>query len=613
MRIEGIQGWLMLLVVIANFLLITSCSVSEPYIIIEKVRVNESALQANIVVSLSHAAKQQATVHYETVEISADQPQDFVAQSGDIVFLPGETTKNITVSIVKDSVVEGEEEFAIKFSQPLNITFRTKQGVIENLMMVSVIDDTPLPEINFNTTELVIDEADKIINVAATLSVPSSVPVIVVVKFRGSALPDEDFSFVSNGRLVFSPGEQTASISVAIRDDTEAECDEFLDLQMHTASNVTLGESAMLRMQITDNDVTGKDIEVGHRMSLKRPSEAAQRANDGDRVVIMAGDYSGDVAVWKQQHLLICGAPEGVVLHANGQSAQGKAIWVIQGKHVEIQNITFKDAKVKDKNGAGIRAEGELLKVSNCTFENNESGILSSNTEKATIRVAFSRFIDNGISNGRVHNIYIGRIAHFDLLYSVLHGAVIGHNVKTRAHVNQLFYNRIFDGRTGRASYQVDVSGGGDAMLIGNVIQQSAEAENSTIIAFGMEGLSADKNRLYLANNTIVNGRHSGIFIRAKSGIALVGENNLFVGNGEFTATWTAQKANITVTDKAEFVDYDNLHFGLQATSQAIDAGASAVAAEVGDAAAQYEITEDAFLIKRFVKNQIDVGAHEYF
>jgi len=613
MRIEGIRGWLILLAMIANFLFITSCSLSEPHIIIEKVRVSESELQANIVVSLSRAAKQQATVHYETVEISADQQQDFVTQSGDIVFLPGETTKNITISIIKDSVVEGEEQFAIKFSQPLNITFRTKQGVIENLIMVSVIDDTPLPEINFNTSELVIDEANKIVNVMASLNAPSPVPVIVAVKFRGSALPDEDFSLVSSGRLVFSPGEKTASINVAIRDDLDAECDEFLDFQMHTASNVTLGESTILRMQIIDNDVAGKDIRVGNSESLKRPSDAAQRANDGDRVVIAAGDYSGDVAVWKQKHLLICGAPEGVVLHANGQSAQDKAIWVIQGKHVEVQNITFKDAKVLHKNGAGIRADGELLKVSNCTFENNESGILSRNAEKATISVAFSQFNNNGVSNGRVHNIYIGQIAHFYLLYSVLHGAVVGHNVKTRARINQLFYNRIFDGQAGRASYQVDISGGGEATLIGNIIQQSADAENSSMIAFGMEGLSADKNRLYLANNTVVNDRSSGVFIRAKPGIQLVGENNLFVGNGEFAATWSAQKANISVTNKAEFVDYGNLHFGLQADSQAIDTGRSVSKEEVVNAGPKYEITDDGFLIKRFVKNQMDAGAHEYF
>jgi len=613
MGIEGIRGWLVPLALIVSLLLVTSCTSSEPYLLIEKARVSESQLQANIAVSLSGAVQQEATVHYETVAISASQPQDFIAQSGKIIFSPGEVTKNITIPIIKDSEVEGEEQFAIKFSQPSNITFRVEQGVIENLILVSVLDDTPLPEVNFETTNLTVDEVDKIVNVVASLSVPSPVSVIVTVKFRGSALPDEDFSLVSSGRLIFSPGEQTASINIAIRDDVEAECDEFLDLKMHPASNVTLGKNAMLRMQITDNDVTGEDIRVGNGELLKRPSEAAQRAKHGDRVIIAAGDYLGDVAVWKQKHLLICGDQEGVVLRAAGQAAQDKAIWVIKGKQVEVQNITFKGAKVKHKNGAGIRAEGESLKVSNCTFENNQSGILSGNAKKATISVAFSQFINNGVSNGKVHNIYIGRIAHFDLLYSVLYGAVKGHNVKTRARVNQIFYNRIFDGQTGRASYQVDMSGGGEAVLIGNIIQQSTEAENSTIIAFGMEGLRADKNRLYLANNTVVNDRHSGVFIRTKPGIQLVGENNLFVGNGEFAATWSDQKANVSVTDKSEFVDYDKLHFELQATSQAIDAGVSVSKAEVANVEPQYEITNDGFLMKRLIKKQIDVGAHEYF
>ena len=62
---------------------------------------------------------------------------------------------------------------------------------------------------------------------------------------------------------------------------------------------------------------------------------------------------------------------------------RGKAIWVIKGDRVVIENIEFTGARVADRNGAGIRHEGGKLTVHNCLFERNESGLLTWNNENA--------------------------------------------------------------------------------------------------------------------------------------------------------------------------------------------------------------------------------------
>ena len=59
------------------------------------------------------------------------------------------------------------------------------------------------------------------------------------------------------------------------------------------------------------------------------------------------------------------------------RACAGKAIWVIAGDDVTVENITFSGARVPDQNGAGIRAEGKNLTVRSSRFYDNENGILA--------------------------------------------------------------------------------------------------------------------------------------------------------------------------------------------------------------------------------------------
>ena len=117
-------------------------------------------------------------------------------------------------------------------------------------------------------------------------------------------------------------------------------------------------------------------LSVGPGKTYAKPSQAAAAAKDGDTVEIAAGAYPGDVAVWRASRLTLRGKGGRVVLNAQGQSAERKAIWVIQGDDTWVENIEFVGASVPDRNGAGIRQEGQGMIVSNCFFYDNENGIL---------------------------------------------------------------------------------------------------------------------------------------------------------------------------------------------------------------------------------------------
>lgn len=290
-------------------------------------------------------------------------------------------------------------------------------------------------------------------------------------------------------------------------------------------------------------------LRVGKDAEFASIAAAALAARDGDIVEIEAGEYYADVAVWSQKRLTIRGVGGNARLIAAGSSAEAKAIWVIRDGDFTIENIDFIGARVPDHNGAGIRFENGHLKIVNCLFWDNENGLLTTGGAEhrhARLEIERSEFAYNGAGDGQSHNLYVGRIASLKVTASYFHHANVGHLLKSRAAENEILYNRLTDESGGRSSYELEFPNGGKAIVIGNIIQQNAETENSTIVAYGREGYAWPTNDLYLANNTIVNDHpHGGAFLRAADGkIRIISSNNLLVGLGKYHASASIESIN---------------------------------------------------------------------
>lgn len=289
---------------------------------------------------------------------------------------------------------------------------------------------------------------------------------------------------------------------------------------------IVLGMLAML-------PTSARDLHVGPERALRTPSEAARIARDGDRVLIDAGEYRGDVAVWLANGLRIQALGGSVLLRADGAHAEGKAIWVIKGRDTLVDGIAFEGATVPHGNGAGIRHEGLGLTVRRSRFEHNEMGLLSHNDGRDRILIEQSEFAHNGPGPRHNHNLYIGRAAELIVRASYLHHARIGHNLKSRAAVTQVLYSRITDEADGYGSYMVDLPNGGDALLLGNLIQQGPFTENRALVSFGAEGNHHAHSRLRMVHNTLVNDAPAGLFVHVHPGdFEMLLVNNLLAGPG---------------------------------------------------------------------------------
>jgi Right handed beta helix region len=283
-------------------------------------------------------------------------------------------------------------------------------------------------------------------------------------------------------------------------------------------------------------------IQVGRDHAIRRIADAARRARSGDVIEVEAGEYAGDVASWRQNNLTIRAVGGRARLISKGVSAEGKAIWVIKGDNVLVENFEFAGARAPGRNGAGIRHEGGKLTVRNCLFEGNEMGLLTWNDERASLIVEKSEFRDNAVASDYHrgdpigHQIYVGTIGMFMLTDSYVHHGAFGHLVKSRARESRILNNRITDENAGRASYELEFPNGGIAYIVGNIIQQSPRTENATIVSFGAEGYRWQRNEIYVVNDTLVDDLpHGGKFFSITPGADKVEIlNNLLVGRGGF-------------------------------------------------------------------------------
>jgi hypothetical protein len=274
-------------------------------------------------------------------------------------------------------------------------------------------------------------------------------------------------------------------------------------------------------------------LRVGPNRTIKTIADSAALARAGAIVHVDAGDYRADVAVWQKDNITIRAVGGRVRLLARGAAAESKAIWVVRAKGMRVEGFDFVGARVADKNGAGIRLERGTLSVQDCSFTDNENGILTSNDPQVELEVVNSEFGYNGYGDGQSHNLYAGTIARLSVTGSYFHHARVGHLLKSRAAENHIVNNRLIDGEDGTASYELEFPNGGVANVVGNTIGQSTRTENLQLISFGAEGYKWPRNTLHLANNNMANPLRNGVLLKVAPGAdAVQVMNNVVVGYG---------------------------------------------------------------------------------
>jgi len=235
-------------------------------------------------------------------------------------------------------------------------------------------------------------------------------------------------------------------------------------------------------------------LTVGSGQQFTTLKAAVAAAHTGDTIDVQAGTYTNDFPGYVNG-LTIEGVGGQVNLVATQSPPNGKAILAVSGNTV-LKNLDLSGAGVTDGNGAGVRYEGGNLTVQNCSFHDNQDGLLGATDLNGTITIDHSEFYRNGTTSGFTHNMYIGDIQQFTLTNSYVHDANVGHEIKSRAENNT---------NSSTSSFSIDLPNGGNAAISGNTIEQGPNGQNGVMIAYGEEGALHTGTNVSFVGNTVVN------------------------------------------------------------------------------------------------------------
>lgn len=191
------------------------------------------------------ATSQTVTVQWATADGSATiAGNDYVAGSGTVTFLPGETSKTIQVAVNGDTLVEGSETLFVNLSLPFEATLQDGQGV-------GTILDLPVPQISIGDVTLVEGSggagSPTSFVFPVTLSHPSTTDVTVNWQTtNGTAVAGAygtgDFVGVGLTPLTITAGDVTQPVTVQVHADTVVEPapDKVFYVDLSSPSGATL-------------------------------------------------------------------------------------------------------------------------------------------------------------------------------------------------------------------------------------------------------------------------------------------------------------------------------------------------------------------------------------
>lgn len=278
-----------------------------------------------------------------------------------------------------------------------------------------------------------------------------------------------------------------------------------------------------------------KTFEVGPEKQYKTLNDGLDAAADGDRIVIDQGEHF-DCAIIKLNDIVIEGAGKDGSTILTDKACAGKALLITSGDNITIRNLTLTRARVPDKNGAGIRAEGKSLIVERVKFINNQNGILSGSRPDGTVIIRDSDFVRNGICDPScAHGVYIGNSKLLRIENSRFSDTRQGHHIKSRAARTEIIGCTIADGPNGTASYLIEIPNGGSVLIRDNTMEKGPKAENrSTAISIGAEGVTQATKEIMIVNNKFTNaGRYNTYFVTNLTATEAVLKGNKLTGQIE--------------------------------------------------------------------------------
>ncbi len=330
--------------------------------------VGQTTLTFNV--TLAQANTHVTTADYLTVNGTAQSGSDYAPATGTLTFAPGETMKQIAVTVYGDTDVEPDEAFTLvldNVSSNAHAHVSFAAGTIQN-------DDADpgLPTVSATGASVIEgDAATKTARVTLSLDVPFNDDVTIDYTTRDDSAQANSDYVTKTGTVTFIAGETEKFIDVTIYGDTAVEVDESFTVDFSNVQNATFsGNNATIQILNDDTAVGGGggDGDANVSISFKSPNSAWTNGFGGADIVITNNGPAltnwtlefdaawGRGGFWNAGSWTVNGNHHTITNPAWGTLGSGQSITVGftgSGSWTHPTNIKFNGAALDGGDGGG--------------------------------------------------------------------------------------------------------------------------------------------------------------------------------------------------------------------------------------------------------------------
>jgi chitinase len=201
----------------------------------------------------------QVSVSYKTKDGTAVAGADYTAVTGRVTFPKGAKARHVSVPILEDTVVEGNETFKVRLFDPAGASILDRTGV------VTIIDATTPPYVppTMSVADATAVEGSPLSFVVSLSKAAEGAVTFDYATSDDTAKAPGDYTAVTAGKGTIAAGATSTTITVQTTQDTTPESTEAMKLTLSNPSGATLSDGQAVGT-ITDNDtVTLPTVSVG--------------------------------------------------------------------------------------------------------------------------------------------------------------------------------------------------------------------------------------------------------------------------------------------------------------------------------------------------------------
>ncbi len=290
---------------------------------IDDVRVEEDAIMATFTVTRGGRTDSRVSVDVTTTDGSAQAGQDYIGlTTTTLTFGANETTKLVTVVIYPDDIVEPDETFYVKLSNP-------SAGIVWNAWgKGTILNDDNLGEFSINNVRVEEDAATATFTITRGGRTDGIVSIDVATA-DGLAQAGQDYTAL-NTTLTFRANETRKTVAVTIHPDDVFELDEFFFVELTLPARIGQHIWGGMGTIVNDDELPPREDNAPHA-----PQNIKIKPRQGQPLIQWDDDVN---AQW--YNFVIFGEPGNPTFHNLWYSKPGAVLTTTDYALVKCDGIT---------------------------------------------------------------------------------------------------------------------------------------------------------------------------------------------------------------------------------------------------------------------------------